>query len=216
MKFNALKYYLKSIKTLLQNTNYWMIPLVLIRKPILISTKSIKLWVSNLMDIWTLKEVILDHQYEQIRKLKEKDIVIDIGASIGDFSILASINAERVYSFEINDERIFLMKKNIVQNKCSNVEITKKFVTSLNPIFKEKQIIKCNFLKIDCEGGEYKIIKNTSDGVLRKVNHIAFEIHLFNKMMKKQYELLKRKLIRNQFKLVEKDNAVHNYIKPVA
>jgi len=64
MKFNALKYYLKSIKTLLQNTNYWMIPLVLIRKPILISTKSIKLWVSNLMDIWTLKEVILDHQYE--------------------------------------------------------------------------------------------------------------------------------------------------------
>ncbi|NCO88383.1 hypothetical protein AUK04_01495 [Candidatus Roizmanbacteria bacterium CG2_30_33_16] len=213
MKFNALKYYLKSIKTLLQNTNYWMIPLVLIRKPILISTKSIKLWVSNLMDIWTLKEVILDHQYEQIRKLKEKDIVIDIGASIGDFSILASINAERVYSFEINDERIFLMKKNIVQNKCSNVEITKKFVTSLNPIFKEKQIIKCNFLKIDCEGGEYKIIKNTSDGVLRKVNHIAFEIHLFNKMMKKQYELLKRKLIRNQFKLVEKDNAVHNYIK---
>jgi len=139
--------------------------------------------------------------------------VIDIGASIGDFSILASINAERVYSFEINDERIFLMKKNIVQNKCSNVEITKKFVTSLNPIFKEKQIIKCNFLKIDCEGGEYKIIKNTSDGVLRKVNHIAFEIHLFNKMMKKQYELLKRKLIRNQFKLVEKDNAVHNYIK---
>ena len=213
MKFNALKYYLESIKTLLQNTNYWMIPLVLIRKPILISTKSIKLWVSNLMDIWTLKEVILDHQYEQIRKLKEKDIVIDIGASIGDFSILASINAERVYSFEINDERIFLMKKNIVQNKCSNVEITKKFVTSLNPIFKEKQIIKCNFLKIDCEGGEYKIIKNTSDGVLRKVNHIAFEIHLFNKMMKKQYELLKRKLIRNQFKLVEKDNAVHNYIK---
>jgi len=214
MKFNALKYYLISIKTLLQKTNYWIIPFVFIKYPVLIKTnKGVNLWVSNLMDIWTLKEVILDQQYEQIRKLKEKDIVIDIGASIGDFSILASKNAEKVYSFEINDERIFLLKKNIVQNNCSNIDINKKFVISLEPIFKEKHIKKVNFLKIDCEGGEYKIINNTSNNNLRKVDHFAFEIHLFDDIMRKKYLLLKRKLTKNGFKLIEKNNSVHSYLK---
>lgn len=211
---NALNYYLTSVITLFTKINYWLIPFILIKKPILIKTpKGINLWVSNLMDIWTLKEVILDRQYEQIRKLKEKDIVIDIGASIGDFSILASKNAKKVYLFEIKDERILLMKKNIVQNKCSNIDIDKKFVISLDPIFKEKQITKCNFLKIDCEGSEYEIIKNSSDNVLRKVDYIAFEIHLFNEAMKKQYKLLKKRLIKNGFTLIEKNNSVHNYLK---
>ncbi len=211
---NALNYYLTSIVTLFTKINYWLIPFILIKKPILIKTpKGINLWVSNLMDIWTLKEVILDRQYEQIRKLREKDIVIDIGASIGDFSILASKNAKKVYSFEIKNERIFLLKKNIAQNNCSNINIDKKFVISLDPIFKEKQITKCNFLKIDCEGSEYEIIKNSSNNVLQKIDHIAFEIHLFDEGMKKEYTILKRKLTKNGFKLTEKNNSVHNYLK---
>lgn len=214
MLYSAISYYITSFITLFKQTNYWVIPLIFFKKPQLLKTdQRIDLWVSNLMDIWTIKEVILDRQYEQIRRIKYHDVVIDIGASIGDISILASKKAKRVCSYEINDERISLLKKNIAHNNCSNIEISKKFVISLNPILREKQIVKVNFLKIDCEGGEYEIIKNTSNDALQKLDHIAFEIHLFNNVMKKQYELLKKKLINNGFTLIEKNNNVHDYLK---
>ena len=51
------------------------------------------------MDIWTLKETLIDKQYEKFNKIEKDDLVIDIGAAIGDFSISASKRANKVIAY---------------------------------------------------------------------------------------------------------------------
>lgn len=211
---SAFKYYLKSIPTLIFNTNFWIIPIVLIKKPILLKTsKKLNFYVNSLLDIWTVKEVILDCCYENFNKLKKGDVVIDVGASIGDFSILASKKASKVYSIEMNDRLIKLLKKNISINQTEKIKIINQRLVSLNSLFHQYKINRCDFLKIDCEGSEYEIFKNTSPITLRKIKYIAFEIHLFDNEMKKNYLWLKKFLSKNKFTLKEIENPVHDYLK---
>jgi len=182
----AIKYYLKSIQTLLTNFNWYSFPLLFIKKPILIRIKtSLVFYVSNFMDIWTLKEVIVDKQYETIKKLDSGDTVIDIGAAIGDFSIYAAKKVKKVIAYECDDERVFLMKKNLQLNKISNVILNHTKAESLRQIM--QGIDSCNFLKIDCEGGEYDIFRNAKRGDLNKIEFIAMEAHKFDDKMKKEF-----------------------------
>lgn len=63
----------------------------MLKKPALLETKTnLKFYVNSLMDIWAVKEVVLDRNYDRFHSIEKDDIVIDIGAGIGDFSILAS------------------------------------------------------------------------------------------------------------------------------
>src|SRR3972149_8406106 len=118
----AVNYYLSSIPTLFKGMDYFSIPTLLFKNPLLLNLRGgMRLYVENLMDIWTIKEVVLDRQYEQVREIKKGGIVIDIGASLGDFSILAAKQANRVYAFECNPKRVRLMKKNLRLNYTDNV-----------------------------------------------------------------------------------------------
>ena len=213
--FSALKYYFSSIPTLINNSNFWSFPIIFFKKPILIKTsKKINLYVNNLMDIWTIKEVIMDECYEKFKTVKKNDLVIDIGASIGDFSILSSKKgAKKIYAIEMNKKLVQIMKKNIKFNNAKNIIIINKKINSLDEIFHKYKIKKCNFLKVDCEGCEYQIFKKINQSNFKKIKYIALEIHLFNEKMKKEFSDLKKLLIRNKFKLKEIDNPVHNYLK---
>lgn len=216
MKVSALKYYFSSIPTIVTGMNFLSIPLLLVKKPVLIHLRTRQsFYVSNLMDIWTLKEVVLDRQYEKVKKCVKNKVVIDVGSSIGDFSICASSQTEHVYSYEADSERIQLMKKNIILNSCSNIDINHQKVTSLNKIFSEKKIDRCDFLKIDCEGAEYPIFKNTHDKIIKKIGHIAMEAHLFDTKMHKEYEKLLQRLRELGFTTLKVNNPVHSYIKYV-
>jgi len=48
---------------------------------------------------------------------------------------------------------------------------------TLENIFKDENIDICEFLKSDCEGGEYDIFTNTPDDVISKIRKIAMEAH---------------------------------------
>jgi len=54
-------------------------------------------------------------------EITNKDIVVDIGAQIGSFSVLASGFALKVYSFEPIDDNFKLLKENIAINKIKNI-----------------------------------------------------------------------------------------------
>lgn len=213
--FSALKYYLSSIPSLINNFNFWSFAIIFFKKPILIKTsKKINLYVNNLMDIWTIKEVVVDQCYEKFRNVKKNDVVIDIGASIGDFSILSSKKrAKKIYTIEMNKKLVEIMKKNIKLNNVKNIIVINKKIDSLNEIFSYYKIKKCDFLKIDCEGCEYQIFKKISFSNLKKIKYIALEIHLFNDRMKKEFKDLKNLFIKNKFKIKEIDNPVHSYLK---
>ncbi|HYR46121.1 MAG TPA: FkbM family methyltransferase [Thermoanaerobaculia bacterium] len=48
---------------------------------------------------------------------------------------------------------------------------------TLDQIFAELGLERCDFLKIDCEGAEYDILLHASEKTLRRIRHVAMEYH---------------------------------------
>lgn len=210
----AGKYYVTSFASLVRHTSFWRIPLVFFRKPLVYEVRSgPEFYVSNLMDIWILKEIVLDRQYEFYDQPKKDWTVIDIGASIGDFSVLVAANAAKVYAFEADEERFSLAVKNISLNAHTNVEIVCEKVTNLDAVLQGRDISRCDLLKIDCEGCEYSIFEAASSEILVRIDRIVMEAHLFDAVMVGQYERLKSLLSLHGFALVEKANPVHRNLR---
>jgi FkbM family methyltransferase len=65
-------------------------------------------------------------------ELKKGDVVVDVGAHIGTFSIFASKLASKVYSFEPIGENFSLLQENIEMNKADNVYPFKMAVSKQN------------------------------------------------------------------------------------
>lgn len=196
---------------LINNCNFWIFPCLFFRQQVLIKIKDHgNYYVSNFMDIWTLKETILDKQYEQFIKVKKNDLVVDIGAAIGDFTISVSKKAKQVIAYECDSERLELMRKNINLNRSNNIEVIDKKVISLNTILQDFKIV--NFLKIDCEGCEYQIFKNADQATLNKINFIAMEAHFFDAKMENDFAKLINKLKNNGFQIKIFSNTVHDNI----
>lgn len=146
-------------------------------------------------------------------EIKKGDIVMDIGAHIGTFSIFASQYAKAVYSFEPVPENFHLLQENIQANQKSNIISVNKAVSlasgkrdlfidkenrgghsfysdsdkksanivaqtvSLTDFFAEQKIAKIDFLKIDCEGGEYDILFGCPKSALNIIDKISMEYH---------------------------------------
>ena len=83
----------------------------------------------------------------------------------------------------------------------------------LEKIFQENKLIKCDFLKIDCEGCEYQLFNGIAPKTLSKIRYLSMEVHFFNKEMEEKYRELKALLINNKFSLREVENPVHRQIK---
>jgi SAM-dependent methyltransferase len=132
--------------------------------------------------------------------LNEGDLVLDLGAGIGDFSVLASKkvgNRGQVIAVEPDVESYEILKSNIGRNRCQNVipmnigvgsesgekEITfrgRKYrfnVSTLENIIEELHISrKINFIKMDIEGCEAEVV-NKSLEMIKESNVISVESH---------------------------------------
>lgn len=60
---------------------------------------------------------------------------------------------------------------------------------TLNEIIEQNDIQKCNFLKLDCEGAEFEILKGLSEKHYDKIEKICLEYHLNSNDSKKLIEL---------------------------
>ena len=89
--------------------------------------------------------------------------------------------------------------------------------TTLADFFKEKNIERCNFLKMDCEGSEYDIILNTPEETLKKIDYMIFEYHMpsfFGLGDDSLYDRLLEKLKKCGFAVTaEKENYQRGYIR---
>jgi FkbM family methyltransferase len=163
------------------------------------SYQDINLSYRDIHYIAILESFVLD--IYRVGLLKKNDIVLDIGAGIGDFSILASkrigING-KVIAIEPNIEDYKLLQQNISNNNCPNIipinigvgrepgertitfmDRTFKFsVDSLGSILNRIGINnqKINFVKMDIEGSETEVLSHSFD-IIKCVPIISIELH---------------------------------------
>jgi FkbM family methyltransferase len=221
LKISALQYYLKSINTLLRGVKNpgVVLSLFLRRSTKYAARVNLKsgetFMVFSLMDLWILKETLLDRQYEQVSlPLQDGWTIVDIGAALGDYAVWAAKQTPhgRVVAVEPYPPSVSLLRSNVDKNHVYNVEIFAGAIAassgitslkvekgsivqnstavgqksghvvevktaSLDDLFSQYAITKCDYLKMDCEGGEYEILFTASEQSLDKIDRICMEVH---------------------------------------
>ncbi|RJP80456.1 MAG: FkbM family methyltransferase [Desulfobacteraceae bacterium] len=134
--------------------------------------------------------------------IPENGTVVDIGANVGVFTILAALHSRKVIAIEGQSEFIPIIKDNLAKNGCmEEVHIEFGLIGAGSGVFADtakiqaashygmapphlqiEEIInrygveKIDFMKIDIEGSEFDLFKGNVHW-LEKVCKIAMEIH---------------------------------------
>ncbi len=153
------------------------------------------------------KEIFDERIYEKLNEVEDGDIVVDFGASIGPFvkSILEK-KPSKIFAFEPCLEEYEILVKNIKGQNIThlNLGISEENSDNIsnNNLFsfgEEKQttmkgitfkkfiddfsIDRIDFLKTDCEGGEYSIFNEENfEWISKNVKKISGEWHLNEKL----------------------------------
>lgn len=143
------------------------------------------------------KEIFENNTYERFFEVEEGDVVVDLGASLGPFtySILPK-NPKQCYVVEPLSSQIETLKINVGRDNVKIIQgaITdkKKIVISWDKItesvptfsFREflddQKIERIDFLKCDCEGGEYDVFQQSNIEFLKTIPKIVTEFHMKN------------------------------------
>jgi FkbM family methyltransferase len=153
--------------------------------------------------------------YESVYPIKEGDIVVDVGASSGVFTYsILNKKPKHVFALEPSINLFPYLVKNTIGHPVTQINkaigcgdgisnnmdqeptlpggiyshegtfSTIKFSTFI----KNYGIDKIDFLKLDCEGGEYNIITNENiHWILNNVTHIVGEWHLGDPLLKTKF-----------------------------
>jgi autotransporter strand-loop-strand O-heptosyltransferase len=147
-------------------------------------------------------EIFEDRIYERFFEVEEGDIVLDIGASLGSFTYsIIPKNPKHVFCFEPCEEEFPTLVKNTIGYPVTHimkgisdvntiVDNTKLFNSvrgtqtrmesiTFKKFIKLYGINKIDFLKTDCEGGEYDIFNDENFNFIKNnVKKISGEWHL--------------------------------------
>lgn len=164
------------------------------------------------------REIFIDKIYERMFEVEEGDIVFDIGASLGPFTYsILDKNPSQVFAFEPSYEEFKTLVLNTrhgnvthinkgIGNTVGEFDFTgvfdvsgnhKLYSTTFNKIIKDYNITKIDFLKTDCESGEYDIftIENLF-WIKNNVQKISGEWHLSTPELKEKFRLFRDVYLR--------------------
>lgn len=137
MSIRKYVYYLTSIFTLLTGIREW--PLVIRiflhlpapARPTLQLKNGLRFQVRRPMDVWSVKETLLDEFYKKFGVAIGDDwTIVDIGAGIGEFTLYAAYNhpRNRVYAFEPFPDSFDLLQTNLELNGVKNVQACREAI----------------------------------------------------------------------------------------
>ena len=164
------------------------------------------------------QEIFQDKLYEKFFTVEEGDVVLDFGASIGPFTYsILDKKPKQVYCFEPSPEEIDTLTKNtkhgpvtIINKAISDSEGQFEFnlfgvengskiaeSTTFDKIREEYSITKIDFLKTDCEGGEYSIFNDKNFFWIKEnVKKVVGEWHLDSPQKKEQFRIFRETYLR--------------------
>lgn len=150
-------------------------------------------------------EIFENKIYEKFAFVKEGDVVVDIGANVGAFAYsIKDRLIKKIYCVEPSNGLIETLRKNLKNMPYSiiNKAISNKNEDNIdlpNPhnifnhignsyssitfkkFIEDNNISNIDFLKVDCEGGEYEIFNEENrDYIINNVKNIALEWHFLN------------------------------------
>jgi FkbM family methyltransferase len=162
-------------------------------------------------------DVFVREVYERFYRLREGDVVIDVGAHVGMFTVKAAMSVGergKVVAIEPVEENLRLLRKNVELHKLNNVVIIGRAcsrergraklvkselsgthqlravskepefpvseveveVTTIDDVCRNLGLLRIDFLKIDVEGAELKVLRGAEEG-LKVTRNIAMELH---------------------------------------
>lgn len=140
MLLRRYAYYLTSIFTLLTGfrSPFKIISIFLGAKNpaktiVQLRSSGLKFYVRGKMDVWSLKETLLDRFYERFGfSVQDGWTIVDIGGGIGDYTIFAAHGHDqtRVTAFEPFPESYRLLQENLALNQIHNVQLSVQAVGS--------------------------------------------------------------------------------------
>lgn len=163
------------------------------------------------------QEIFVDKIYEKCFEVEEGDVVFDIGASLGPFtySILHK-KPSHVFAFEPSFEEFKTLVRNTNQGPVTQINKgiskvvgemvfahafvsgeDKMYSTTFEKVISDYNIGKIDFLKTDCEGGEYDIftLKNFF-WIKDNVKKIVGEWHMLTPELKKKFRIFRDVYLR--------------------
>jgi FkbM family methyltransferase len=162
-------------------------------------------------EIFSNKET---RMYERIFRVDKDDIVVDIGATIGDFTYTI-LDRKPKHCYVVEPLGIFFdtLQKNLYGHPVSFVKAAISSEKNLeivwdgqnevcrtltfNEFLKENHINKIDFLKVDCEGGEYDVFSEKNIEFLKSIPKIITEVHLRSRIDKERFRLFRDIILKN-------------------
>ncbi len=126
---------------------------------------------------------------ENIEINKNKNIIAS-NKAVSDEEIFKEL---LVYSHNKGANSFYLDYKDFPKHRV-NVK-----TTTLKGVLEENKVLRINFLKIDCEGEEYKILFNCPKNVLKRIDKISMEYHNLDE--RRNVSSMKKFLEENNFKV---------------
>ena len=145
-------------------------------------------------------EIFESNCYEKLFPVQKGDVVLDLGASIGPFTWKIMDKASKVYTVEPMIDLIPTIEKNTegfpvtiinaaLSHNNGEIEFNDNCVNTFKPkivrtvdfktLLEENNIKKIDFIKTDCEGGEYALINGVNlPWIKENVRNIVGEWHL--------------------------------------
>ena len=161
-------------------------------------------------------EIVTQDVYQKFFKVEKNDTVVDVGASVGPFTYsILNQQPKRVFCLEPHPELYQTLSSNLL-NKSNVVLINKGIANqdgkitfrglynkdssemwsyrreacslTFNTFINIYNIDQIDFLKSDCEGGEYDIFSTENfDWIRNNVKKVAGEWHLHNQELKDKF-----------------------------
>ena len=163
-----------------------------------------------------IEEIFNERIYEKIFQVEEGDTVVDVGASVGPFTYsILDKNPKRVFGIEPSNREFETLKKNLPH---SNVTLVNKGISTMDSIvksdvlfggesemegitfktfLKENNIDVIDFMKTDCEGGEYDIFTIENFSLLKDtLRKVVGEWHLNTPELKQKFRVFRDVFLR--------------------